>query len=177
MPELVVASNHLETCKGWQEVISAQTTVKAKDEAGRAALDSLKGQTYFGTRKLILDGDASLFFPDGVDRLEEEICPVMQFGETTAQGWLGRLTYKRIKQEGFIAWTLYRPRVLGPVEDAYVTAEQQSLLEDEPIYRLPIDQSLRRPLHFPVSLINYAIGYEKFQYDSKKVLPYPTPTL
>jgi hypothetical protein len=161
MSTLEVANNHLEACKGWQEVINAQTTIQAKDEAGRIALESLQGQTYHGTRKLIVSAEAALFFPDGIDRLQEEAWPGMQFGETKAEGWLGRLSYKRLKKEAFIDWTLYNPRVLGPVEEDYVSAEEHGLIEDEPLYRLPIDQPLRRPLHFPVGLINYALCYDR----------------
>jgi hypothetical protein len=161
MPELAVAHNHLEACQIWQGIINDQPTVKAKDEAGHEALKALKGQTYLGTRKLILGGEAAMFFPDGIDTLDEAIWPIMQFGAITAHGWLGRLSYKRIKQEAFIDWALYHPCVLGPAEDEYITPQDQSAVSDEPLYRLPIDQTLSRPLHFPVDMINYALCYDK----------------
>lgn len=161
MSELVVANNYLEACQIWQGIINSQPTVKAKDEAGREALNALKNQTYLGTRKLILGGDAAMFFPDGIDTLDESMWPIMQFGEIKAHGWLGRLSYKRIKEEAFIDWPLYNPSVLGPAEDEYITPHDQSAISDEPLYRLPIDQTLRRPLHFPVNMINYALCYDK----------------
>lgn len=161
MSALVVASNHLEACRAWQEIIAAQSTVQAKDAAGSEAVHALKDQTHLGTRKLIVAGDVSMFFPDGIDRSEEETRPVIQFGETKAQGWLGRPGYKRIGQQAFIDWVLYNPHVLGPAEDVLHNTDAQSLLEDELQYRLPLDQQLRRPLHFPVGLINYALCYDR----------------
>lgn len=159
MSELAVAHDYLEACQFWQEILNAQESVAEKMQAGREAMSSLSDQTFYDTRKVIVGADAAMFLKDGVTGLDQEIWPNVQFGEMKTRGWLGRLTTFGLKNQVFIAWTLYEPVVLGPAKEIEVSQEETgSDINDS--YRLPLNTQLRRPLHFPVGLINYAICYE-----------------
>jgi hypothetical protein len=161
MSEVAVAQNYLEACQAWQEVISAQPTIDAKEEAGQEALLALANQTFYSDRRVIVSGATALYLPDKTGGLEEKIWPYMQFGEICTRGWLGRLNYIQMRDECFLDWTVYDPSIIGPAQEIEIEAGDETAAQDPDIYRLPLDKMLRRPLHFPVNLINYALCYKK----------------
>lgn len=158
MAEIPTATNYLEACQAWQEVINAQQSIEDKNAAGDEALRHLSGQTFQGTRQVVVDGETALYLPDGTSP-EEQVWPFMQFERIISRGWLGRLNYVRMREEAVITWALYDPSVVGPVQEEQIDPGDTD--SAEPLYQLPIDQPTRRALHFPVGLINYAICYDK----------------
>lgn len=159
MSEFKVALDYLEACQAWQEVISAQPTVETKDAAGDEARKSLMWHSFHDTRNIIIGGEAALYIPDGTADLEEKVWPYVQFGELVTAGWLGRTYYMRLREEATLIWPVYEPRVLGPSEEINGAPTDDETNKDEPSYRLLINEPLKRTLHFPVGLINYALCY------------------
>lgn len=160
MSDIAVAHDYLEACKTWQTIINAEGTMDGKQAAGRAALEGLKNQTFHDTRRVIVGGEAALYLPDGTSGLEEQIWPLMQFGEVVTRGWLGRLNFVALGKEAFLDWAIYDPSVIGPISQE----EIDGTTPDDPaaaeiLHALKIDQTQKRALHFPVGLINFAICY------------------
>ncbi|PIZ61912.1 hypothetical protein COY17_03380 [Candidatus Saccharibacteria bacterium CG_4_10_14_0_2_um_filter_52_9] len=159
MAETEITGNYLTDCRIWQKIISGMDTRAAKAIAGRQALGALRNRTSHDSRNVILSADAALQIPDGTNPTEETLWPYLQYGEMQTRGWLGRLFCVPMKKDVLLTWALYDARVLGPVEEDYITPDAPGLEEDKPEFRLPIDQPLRRAIHFPVGLINYAVPY------------------
>ena len=160
MGELVVMGDYLQACQGWQGVINAESTIAGKNAAGDEAVRTMSGRTFHDDRRVIVAGEAAIYLPDGSSDLEEKIWPYMQFGELKTSGWLGRLNYIQMREEAFLAWGIYDPRVLGPTQEEVIEPTEFATDKD-PAYYLPIDKPLKRTLHFPVGLINYALPYSK----------------
>lgn len=163
MAEMFVAEGLLETCRAWQEVINSQETVEAKDEAGAEAQKKLREETFEGTRKVIVRGETALFVPDGSDHLEEEIWPVVQFSRIATRGWLGRPNYVRLGENSTLTLPIHDPSVIGLADEIgempVMTAEQATDGIDSDLYLVQLDRPLKRTLHFPVGLIDYALCY------------------
>lgn len=159
MSEATNEDDYLETCQGWQKVINALPDLEAKQKAGREAMVNLNSPARYDGRQVIVKAQSALFIPDGTGGFDEQLYPLVQFGELTARGWLGRLSYVKMRKEGFLAWSLFEPSVLGPVQEEWIDPNPDEMLDPAESLRLPIDIPLQRTLHFPVSLIDYSLSY------------------
>lgn len=161
MTELSYARNYLEECQGWQKAINSEPTLAGKNIAIQTAFHTLKGRTFHNAHKrnVIVQGDTALQIPDGTSSVEERIYPVIRYGKVLTEGWLGRLYCVNMK-EPILTWPIYAPRVLGPVDEEFITPEIDDADAEQLLFRLPIDRPLSRPLHFPVSLIDFAICHD-----------------
>jgi hypothetical protein len=161
MSETEFTENYLADCRIWQKMISAQPTMEAKNHVGKEAFRALRNRTFNNSRHVIVRGDVALQIPDGTNQLEQRLWPILQYGEVQTRGWLGRLYCVPMKDDMVLTWPIYDARVLGPIEEDYITPGSSELDADRPEFRLPIDEPLRRALHFPVGLIDYAISYSR----------------
>ena len=160
MAQMFVAEGFLETCRGLQEIIDAQDSREDQNAAGLEAVQQIGSKTPFETRMVILGGEAALALPDKTDPLEEQIRPVVQYGQLITRGRFGRPNFIRLKDEAFLAWSIYDPSIIGPVGEFDVAVEPEESEEQDLSSRLPVDTVLRRTLHFPVSLIDYVMCYD-----------------
>ena len=153
--ESSVANDFLVACRGWQEVVNAQSTMEAKDEAGDYARQSLsQDHRFHGASKVIVKAETALMMPDGTSG-EEAIWTVLQFDELRVVGDLGRLQYFRFNKEGTLAWMIQNARAIGISQEVELGAENNESLELD--YYLPSKAPVRRAMYFPVSLIDYAL--------------------
>ncbi len=153
---LFVATNFLETCQGWQEVIDAEADPQARLVAAQLACDALAGQHDFrGATKVIVGSEAALMMRDGMST-DEAIWPYLQFGALRLRGNLGRAQYVAFGQNGSLSWMLTGADVLDPPAEVELSAED-GMSEMSFDYYLPHDRPVRRPLYLPVNLIDYAL--------------------
>lgn len=165
MANMYIANNYLESCKGWQEVINAQASAEAQMEAATAAQKALGKETFYDCRHVIVRGEVALFVPDNSDPLEEQVWPLVQFDQIATRGWLGRPSLVKIKSNTSLTWPIFDPSVIGLRDELGYFNEVAEPLDEDDLdstpYPIALDKPLRRTLHFPVSLINYALCYQR----------------
>lgn len=145
MNELFMPRDFLETCKGMQEVLAVQPP-DMQDDAGREACSILgPNPEYYGSKKLELHTLGAYAFPnDGT--FESTIYDVVQFGEMRVKGYLSDIAYARVGSIRVLTWMMI---------DVVIREANGSVFEDlGNSKKLP---SLRRPVHFPVGLIESAL--------------------
>lgn len=153
---LFVASNFLETCKAWQEVVGIEQDREAKKRAAKAACVSLDGKRdYHGATKVIVQSEAAVMMDDGMST-DETIWPWVSFGSLLLRGDLGRAQYVTFGEQVSIAWMLTSSELLDAGKE-YELADLDNDNNGELDYYLPDSGIIRRPLYLPVNLIDYAL--------------------
>lgn len=153
-PELFVPDGLLEVCKGWQEIVDLEATREAKDAAGLHASELLWHEKGFrGTRKVIVKGDMAWMLDDA--KPEED--PGVNFRGLTVAGWLGRITYVRIEDFGSLTWPIYTARVFTHDQEVRAPQSTEQLEKALQADYQTTSGTVRKPLHFPVNFVDYAL--------------------
>src|SRR5437868_5603441 len=97
-----LTGNYLADCRLWQRSIDEQVNLNDKSVVGEAALLSLRGRVPNGSRHVIVGADSALQIPDGSSPLEEQLWPMLQYGQIRTRGWLGRLNCIGVKGNVFL---------------------------------------------------------------------------
>ena len=128
-----------------QEVISMQPA-DMQDQAGKDACDILgSNPEYYGAKNLELHSLGAYAFPnDGT--FESRIFEVVQFGEMRIKGHLSAVAYARVGTIRVLTWMML---------DVVVREANGSYFED--FNGSGRKQTIRRPIHLPVGLIESAI--------------------
>lgn len=151
--QMFVATNFLESCRGWQEVISREDDPVVKVAAAKMACEGLGRQhDFYGASKVIVRSETALMMADGMST-DELVWPYLQFGNLRLRGDLGRAQYVAFGTEGTLAWMLTNAEVVDPPTELELSAED-GMGEMEYGYYLPHDAPIRRPLYLPVNLID-----------------------
>ena len=100
---------------------------------------------YFGAKKLEVHTFGAYAFPDD-GTFESTIYDVIQFGEMRVKGYLSDIAYARVGAIKVLTWVML---------DVVIREANGSVFEDSgDSKKLPV---LRRPIHFPVGLIEAAL--------------------
>lgn len=152
MIELFAPRNLLETCQGVQEVIVASPP-EVQDKVG-LDFEKMMGQKvdYHGARKLEIHGREAYGLPDGLTT-ESSIWPTVEYGQLRVRAQLSGIQYWRIGSQPTLLWMTVEPqfRDLWGELDALVSMDPTT--EYEVADRVTMGTSLRRPLYFPVNMI------------------------
>lgn len=145
---IFLPDNLLDVCRGWQEVVDAEPTTKAKVVAAEEAVASVQSVDGFrGTQKIIVKSDLALLIKDE----QEEIG--ISYRDITAKGWLGKVVSVRVPGYVALAWSLYDACVLDE-PDIDATANFRELIRGNLRHQT---DGTRRPIILPVGFINYAL--------------------
>lgn len=150
--------NFLEECRGWQQALTGVTDPLMSDGIGHQACLSLNGKAnYYGSKRIIIRAQGAFVFSI-VKAKSETRTKGFQFPEVTAKGSLGNVQYSRFGEAGVLSLPIYSAQLLRSSE---VTADEIfEMLDDDPHAletSLPGDRPLRLPLHFPISLVEFAL--------------------
>jgi len=171
MAEIYVAEGYLESCLGWQELISAQPTPDAQDAAGDEAQRKLAKETPHGVRKIIVRGEEALFAPDGSDPDAEQIWPLVRFSGIATRGWLDAPSLIRSGDDLSLAWPILNPSVIRLEDEVGSLPDAMDRQADENGFMITLHERLRRTLHFPVRFIEATMPY-----DDRLIIPSAIPT-
>lgn len=153
--QLFLATNLLETCRGWQEVISSIPDKEGKDAAGQHALSTIRSHDFHGENTVVVKTDLALMMEDGSSQ-EEMLWPIQEFSNLRLMGHLGKVAYLSFPDQGLISWRLVDARVVDPLPEPTIVDDMNDDSLEFPYY-LPVERKVRRSIYLPVSMIDYAL--------------------
>lgn len=151
------AENFLEQCLAWQEVIDAQSSVHAMDEAGLEAKAKIVAPA--GSASMLVHGEHALVACADSPRTSSLSDGALLFREVIARGALGHVDYLRMAKKGMLAWTVKSPEIKNHRELSVeaALAENDDDMEGGTEVAAPLKRELYVPMYFPVSGIISAI--------------------